>query len=114
VTGGVRQCKRDERHDWRAPRCLRASHKALQRLVPTQREQDLLPLGNNSQRGLSHALPIRSKKNRYKELLRVGESLEDQKGMHFQVMTCAAIFVFQRELLLTEFRTAGGCGIAVP
>src|SRR5712672_3512425 len=68
--GGARRCKWNERQDWGASRCLRASHKALPWLVPPQREQDLLPLSNNSQRRLPNVSSIRLKKNRYKELLR--------------------------------------------
>src|SRR5260370_2038828 len=89
--GCARRCKWNERPDWRASRCLRASHKALHWLVPTQREQDLLPLSNNSQRRLPNVSSISLKKNRYKELLRAGDSLENQEGMHLLVMTCDAV-----------------------
>src|SRR6266481_621412 len=74
-----RRCEWDERQDWHASRSLRASHKALHWLVPIQREQDLLPLSNNSQRRLAYELPVRPKKNRYEEVLRAGYFFENQE-----------------------------------
>src|ERR1700687_1001373 len=96
--GRHRRGKRDQAQDWQAPGRLGTGHEPLRRLVPTQGEQDSLTLSDSSQGGFPDELPIRLKKNRYKELLRACYSLENQEGLHFQVMTCAAIF--QRELLL--------------
>ncbi len=108
-----RRCEWDERQDWHASRSLRASHKALHWLVPTQREQDLLPLSNNSQRRLAYELPVRPKKNRYEEVLRAGYFFENQEGLHFQMMTCNA--VFQRDLLLPRiWNNWAATAIAVP
>ena len=90
------RCKRDEGQDWHVSRCLRAGHETLRRLVPTQGEQDFLTLGDNSERTFPNELSIRLKKNRHLELVRAGDSLENQKGLHFNVRTCT---VFQRKLL---------------
>ena len=66
-------------------------------LIPAQREEDLFFLGDNSQRRSPDELPIRSKENGDLEPIRPGYSLENQEGLHFNVITCGA--VFQRELL---------------
>src|SRR5437016_7235019 len=95
--GCARRRKWDERQYWHAPRSLRTGHESLPRLIPTQGEQDFLTLSDNSERTLPNELPVRLKKSRYNELLRAGDSLENQEGLHFQMMTCDS--VFQRELL---------------
>jgi hypothetical protein len=98
--------KRDKRQNWRTPYRLRTGHETLLPFVPTQGEQNFLALSSSSQSGLPDELPIRLKKNRYKELLGARDSLKNQKGLHFQPMTCAT--EFQPELLsrTTECRSA--------
>jgi hypothetical protein len=64
----------------------------LPRLVPTQGEQDFLTLSDSSQRGFPNELPARLKKNRHLEILRAGDSLKNQEGLHFQAMICAVNF----------------------
>jgi len=76
---------------------LRTGDETLLGLVPTQGEQNFLTFSDSSQGGFPDELPIRLKKNRYKEILRAGYSFEHQEGLHFQAMICAVNF--QRELL---------------
>src|SRR5260370_2444017 len=71
----------------------------LLRVVPTQGEQDFLALSRSPQGGFSDELPIRLKENRYTELLRAVNSLNNQERLHFQAMTCDAVVIFQGELL---------------
>src|ERR1700731_450710 len=93
----AKRYKWDEGQDWHIPRRLRAGYETLPRLVPEQGEQDFLTLSDNSKRTFPNELSIRLKKNRHLELVRVGDSLENQEGLHFQMTTCAT--VFQGELL---------------
>ena len=76
---------------------MRTGDETLPGLVPTQGKQNFLALSGSSQRRFPDELPVRLKKNRYQELLRGGYSFEDQEGLHFQAMICAA--KLQRGLL---------------
>jgi hypothetical protein len=89
--------KGDKRQNRRAPYCLRTGHETLLGFIPTQGKQNFLTLLSSSQSGPPDELPIRLKKNRYKELLGARDSLKNQEGLDFQAMICA--IELQRELL---------------
>src|ERR1700745_1453044 len=87
----ARRRKWDERQHWLAFHGFRTDHEMLLRLVPTQGEQEFLALCDSAQRGFPDEFPFRLKKHGYKKLVRAGQPLENQEGLHIQMATCAAI-----------------------